>query len=158
MRGRFDINNPSSIAEWCAVWFVIAVCSQHAVGRGSGSPKDYGGIRSTHTALVKINYERIWGRKMFVEGGIAGQQFSAGNGAVARVTDILRASALTDESPYLADTIDDPLVMIWPDYASPLMVDEQDMERLPQQMLSLLRRASSVSVHIFTTTAAGPAV
>ena len=96
VRGRFDINNPSAIA-WSGVLSGLSL-------RGDKLQTDQG------------QKDVRW------EGLLDNINLARGTGRFARVTDILRVSALTDESPYLPD-----------------IIDEQDIERLPQQMLSLLK-------------------
>ena len=144
MRGRFDINNPSAIA-WSGVLSGLSLPytpNTRSVA-GAARPRITGSYDSTrHTALRENKLRTDLGQKdvRWKVGLLDYINLARGAERFARVTDILRASALTDESPYLPDTIDDPLVNdLATYYASPLMVDEQDIERLPQQMLSLLK-------------------
>ena len=144
VRGRFDINNPSSIA-WSGVLSGLSLpyAPNTRSVSGAARPRITGAYDSTrHTALLENKLRTNLGQKdvRWRVGLLDNINLARGTERFARVTDILRASALTDESPYLADTIDDPLVNdLASYYASPLMVDEQDIERLPQQMLSLLK-------------------
>ena len=144
VRGRFDINNPSSIA-WSGVLSGLSLpyAPNTRSVSGAARPRITGAYHSTrHTALRENKLRTDLGQKdvRWKVGLLDNINLARGTERFARVTDILRASALTDESPYLADTIDDPLVNdLASYYASPLMVDEQDIERLPQQMLSLLK-------------------
>ena len=144
VRGRFDINNPSSIA-WSGVLSGLSLpyAPNTRSVAGAARPRITGAYDSTrHTALRENKLRTDLGQKdvRWKAGLLDNINLARGTERLARVTDILRASALTDESPYLADTIDDPLVNdLASYYAAPLMVDEQDIERLPQQMLSLLK-------------------
>lgn len=145
VRGRFDINNPSPIA-WSGVLSGLSlpyVRNTRSVA-GAMRPRVMGANYDPllHTALSgKVLRTDLGQKDVRWNAGILDDiKAVRGAGRFARITDILRAPALTDESPYLADTIDDPLVNdLASYYASPLMVDEVDIERLPQQMLSLLK-------------------
>ena len=144
VRGRFDINNPSAIA-WSGVLSGLSLpyAPNTRSVSGAARPRITGAYDSTrHTALLENKLRTDLGQKdvRWKVGLLDNINLARGTERFARVTDILRTSELTDESPYLADTIDDPLVNdLASYYASPLMVDEQDIERLPQQMLSLLK-------------------
>ena len=129
VRGRFSVNNDSA-AAWSAVLSGLSVPLRTTKNQdgmllvqsrfvGSNIPDRF----PDREARIDLN-DGLWGQI------VTGINTIRGTNTFSRVSDILAAPQLTDGSPYL------PLV--WDNTAEGFK-DELDIERIPMQLLSLLR-------------------
>ena len=134
LRGRFSINNPSENA-WSSVLHGISIPYASATGVPSGA---IGAISVTGRAgTIRTDMganDTRWNQQLLK--GVFDEKANSG-GRLSRVTDILSVPALTDESPFLPNVLGVQNLNQY--YAAVSKVDELDIERIPQQILSLLK-------------------
>jgi hypothetical protein len=130
VRGRFSVNNDSN-ASWSAALCGLSVPS-YVTGKrilGANDPADNPGRedknRNTFNGRIDVKDDKWW--KI-----VKGINAVRGEKAFTRVTDILAAPELSDNSPYL------PYVWTYT-RGIPGFKDELDLERIPMQLMSLLR-------------------
>ena len=137
VRGRFSINNQRAEA-WSGVLDGVSLPYVPSTGvpprqkrvAGAYTPSMGGAERQIKTMNGAIDTR--WNI-----GILQGIGKVRGLGRFKRVTDILAAPELTDGSPYLPEVIGATSLPQY--YNAPAAVDELDIERIPQQVLSLLK-------------------
>lgn len=128
VRGRFSVNNDSA-AAWSAALCGLSI-PQWAVQLPGGQSKPQIRILGANDPDRFPDRDK---RIDALDGGwrqiVAGINTARGPKVFTRVTDVLAAPQLSDGSPYLAVAFEH----------APGFADELDSERIPQQLLSLLR-------------------
>jgi hypothetical protein len=145
VRGRFSVNNDSR-AAWSAALCGLSVPLRNVFLNGnskiqrriigandpnispypfqdqSGFPRtEYPADRDARIDLTDGSWVQI----------VSGINAARGTNTFTRVTDVLATPQLTDRSPYLP--------VAWRHVSMPGFQDELDLERIPMQLLSLLR-------------------
>ena len=138
LRGNFSINNPSEKA-WSSVLHGISIPYASATGVPS---RAIGAISVTGSAgkiSAKLGAnDTRWNQQLLK--GVFDEKANSG-GRFSRVTDILSVPAMTDESPFLPNVLGVQNLNQY--YAAVSKVGELDIERIPQQILSLLKVGGS---------------
>ena len=129
VRAQFSVNNdrPEAWAALLSGMSVPLAAIKQADGRANAMPRILG-VNDANTAPEREARVDVHdGRWIQLAAGINQVR---GTNAFTRVADVLRVPQLTSASPYLP--------VVWENMA-PGFADELDIERLPQQMLSLMR-------------------
>ena len=132
VRGRFSVNNDSYVA-WSAPLCGLSI-PERATKENDGSTQQQARILGANNADLSPKRDQridaMDGRWPQIVNGI---NATRGRKVFTRVTDVLAAPQLSDGSPYLA--------VAWRNVSTRAsgFGDELDAERIPQQLLSLLR-------------------
>jgi hypothetical protein len=132
VRGRFSVNNDSYVA-WSAPLCGLSI-PERATKENDGSTQQQARILGANNADLSPKRDQridaMDGRWPQIVNGI---NATRGRKVFTRVTDVLAAPQLSDGSPYLA--------VAWRNVSTRAsgFADELDAERIPQQLLSLLR-------------------
>jgi len=135
LRGNFSVNNSSEKA-WSSVLHGISI-PPHASVTGVPSREIGANSLTGRNGEIRADYganDTRWNRGLLK--GIFDKKANSG-GRFSRIMDILSVPALTDESPFLPNVLGVQNLNQYYDAVS--KVDELDIERIPQQIMSLLK-------------------
>ena len=148
LRGRLSVNNRtieawSGVLDGVAVGATVISAPYRRIGSFHGGNYDWNSSPRLPANKVSISTRKGAADKRWNLGILGGIAAERQKGRFKRTTDILEASQLTDQSPYLPS----PGGVV-----NPGQVDELDIERIPMQILSLLKAGGPkrYQMYIFT--------